>query len=65
MAIVRALCQPFDFVLLDEPVSHLDARNNAAAAAMIEREAGAQGAAIVATSVGNHLALTDYTLIKL
>lgn len=65
VAIVRALCQPFDFLLLDEPVSHLDSRNNAAAAAMIEREAAAQGAAIVATSVGNHLALTDYTLIKL
>lgn len=65
VAIVRALCQPFDFLLLDEPVSHLDARNNAAAAAMIEREAEKQGAAVVATSVGNHLSLTDFTLIKL
>ena len=39
VAIVRALCQPFDFLILDEPVSHLDARNNAAAATMVQREA--------------------------
>ena len=51
VAIVRALCQPFDFLILDEPVSHLDARNNAAAATMVQREADRQGAAIVATSV--------------
>ena len=65
VAIVRALCQPFDVLILDEPVSHLDARNNAAAATMVQREADRQGAAIVATSVGNHLKLTDYTLIRL
>ena len=65
VAIARALCQPFDFLILDEPVSHLDARNNAAAATMVQREADRQGAAIVATSVGNHLKLTDYTLIRL
>lgn len=65
VALVRTLCQPFDFVLLDEPVSHLDARNNAIAAEMVQREADKQGAAIVATSVGNHLSLTDYTSIKL
>lgn len=65
VALVRALCQPFDFLLLDEPVSHLDERNNRAAAAMVQREADAQGAAIVATSVGNHLALTDYTTLHL
>lgn len=65
VAIVRALCQPFDFLILDEPVSHLDARNNAAATTMVQREADRQGAAIVATSVGNHLKLTDYTLIRL
>jgi len=57
VAIVRTLCQPFDFVILDEPVSHLDARNNAIAAALIAERARSQGAAIITTSVGNPLLL--------
>ncbi len=57
VAIIRSLCQPFDFILLDEPVSHLDEENNRRAAAMIEREARRQGAAIISTSVGNPLLL--------
>lgn len=65
VALIRALCQPFDFLLLDEPVSHLDARNNAMAATMVRREADAQGAAIVATSVGNNLAISDFQLLRL
>lgn len=65
VAIVRALCQPFDFLLVDEPVSHLDARNNQAVASLIASEAAAQGAAIIATSVGNKLTLSDYQLLNL
>ena len=59
VAIIRTLCQPADFYLLDEPVSHLDAANNAIVARLFADEATLQGAAIIATSVGNHLAL-DY-----
>lgn len=59
VAIIRALCQPFDFLIVDEPVSHLDARNNATVASMIAEEAAAQNAGIIATSVGNKL-LLDY-----
>lgn len=59
LAIVRALCQPFDFILLDEPVSHLDEANNVIAAEIISAEARRQGAGIISTSVGNHL-LLDY-----
>lgn len=59
VALVRALCQPFDFLLLDEPVSHLDARTNALAAALVERVADENGAAVITTSVGNHLLLGD------
>lgn len=65
VGLVRALCQPMDFLLLDEPVSHLDVRNNAIAAAMVDRCAAAQGAAVVVTSVGNHLQLSNFTLLKL
>lgn len=60
VAVVRALCQPFDFLLLDEPVSHLDARNNAVAAALIAEEAAARDAAVIATSVGYPISL-DFT----
>jgi len=65
VAIVRTLCQPFTFLLLDEPVSHLDARNNAVAAGLIAREADARGAAVITTSVGNHLSLDTYTTLAL
>ena len=57
VAIIRTLCQPASFYLLDEPVSHLDNQNNAVAAQLIDQEASRQGAAVVVTSVGNHLAL--------
>ena len=65
VALVRALAQPFDFIILDEPVSHLDARNNAACAALVQEVASAQGAAIIATSVGNHLQLSNSMTISL
>ena len=60
VAIVRALCQPMDVLLLDEPASHLDEASNHAAADMIAAEADRQGAAVVVMSVGARL-LIDYS----
>ena len=57
VALIRSLCQPFDFILPAEPVSHLDEQNNRIAAEIIEEEAKALGAGIISTSVGNHLLL--------
>lgn len=65
VAIIRALCQPFDFILLDEPVSHLDENNNRIAAEMITEEAQRQGAGIISTSVGNPLLLNKFISIRL
>ena len=65
VAIIRAICQPFDFILLDEPVSHLDERNNRLAAGLIEDVARENGAAIISTSVGNPLLLSDAVTISL
>ncbi len=65
VAIIRSICQPFDFIVLDEPVSHLDEDNNRIAAAIIGREAERQGAAIVSTSVGNPLLLDNYRKLRL
>ena len=56
----RALCQPFDFLFLDEPVSHLDEVNAKNMARIITDEASRQGAGVVVTSIGKHLEL-DYT----
>ena len=57
VAFVRALCQPFDFMLLDEPVSHLDAANGEVLAELLVSEARRQGAGVIVTSVGNRLGL--------
>lgn len=65
VAIIRALCQPFDFILLDEPVSHLDEENNRRAARIIAGEARRRGAGIISTSVGNHLLLDESVTLKL
>lgn len=65
VAIIRAICQPFDFLFLDEPVSHLDEQNNRIAASIVEEEAARQNAAIISTSVGNHLLLSDAVTLYL
>lgn len=63
VAFVRALCQPFDFLFLDEPISHLDGANAAVMADILTAEADRQGAGVVVTSIGNHLPLAyDETL---
>jgi ABC-type lipoprotein export system ATPase subunit len=52
VSIIRALCQPFDFLLLDEAFSHLDETNYTAACRLIEEEAGKQNAALLVASLG-------------
>ncbi len=65
VAIIRTLCQPCDFILLDEPVSHLDDENNRIVADLVTQEAARQGAGIIATSVGNHLKMEVDKTFKL
>lgn len=65
VALVRALCQPFDFIFLDEPVSHLDDENGQIMAAILIEEAEKQGAGIVVTSIGKHLELDYHKTLKL
>lgn len=60
VAVIRCLCQPFSFIILDEPISHLDDENAVAMSELIRKEAMLQGAGIIATSIGKHLPL-DYT----
>ena len=65
VAIIRTLCQPADFILLDEPASHLDDANNSIVADMVQAEAQRQGAGIIATSVGNNLQLEQFKVKSL
>ena len=65
VAIIRAICQPFDFIFLDEPVSHLDSCNNRIVAEIIEEEALKNNAGIITTSVGNHLLLENPEFVRL
>jgi putative ABC transport system ATP-binding protein len=47
IAIIRALQQPFNFLLLDEPFSHLDEANRKKAMELMEEEAALRKATIV------------------
>lgn len=62
---IRSLCQPFDFIFLDEPISHLDDENGAIMSQMLTEEAGHQGAGIIVTSIGKHLELEYDRILKL
>ncbi len=47
IAIIRSLQQPFDFLLMDEPFSHLDEQNRAIAMQLINEEVDKRKAGII------------------
>lgn len=51
IAVIRAFCQPFDFILLDEPFSHLDEVNQSLLMDLIEIEANKNNAGIILTTL--------------
>lgn len=51
VAIIRALCQPFDFLLGDEIFSHLDEDLKSKSSQLIGKELKEQGAALLFTSL--------------
>jgi ABC-type lipoprotein export system ATPase subunit len=57
VAFVRALCQPFDFIMLDEPISHLDDANGAVMCDILLEELKSRGAGALVTSIGKHIDL--------
>lgn len=50
-AIIRALMQPFDFILLDEPFSHLDKVNRAKAMELIYAECAKRNASMILSNL--------------
>ena len=65
VAMIRALVQPFDFILADEPISHLDDSNSAIMGKILMDEARMQGAGVIITSIGKHMNLDYDKIIKL
>ena len=65
VAMMRALVQPFDFILADEPISHLDDANAAVMSQIMMDEARSQGAGVIVTSIGKHMDLAYDQVIKL
>ncbi len=53
VAIVRALCQPFSWLILDEPFSHLDNQNAKRALDLIVERSNAISAGFVLTTLGD------------
>lgn len=51
IAIIRALAQPFQWLIMDEPFSHLDDDNAQRAAALIGEECRARGAGFILTDL--------------
>lgn len=65
VALIRGLCQPLDFILLDEPVSHLDEGNSQLTGELLLEEAGQQGFSVISTSIGKHLDLPYHQILQL
>jgi len=53
VAIVRALCQPFSWLILDEPFSHLDEKTAQTAARLIAKEAADRNAGVISLQLGD------------
>jgi ABC-type lipoprotein export system ATPase subunit len=57
VALMRALCQPFDLLMADEPISHLDDNNAQQMSDLMLQEVQRQGAALIVTSIGKHISI--------
>ena len=63
VAIIRALAQPYEWLIMDEPFSHLDEVNTQLCMQMIHQRTTELQAGFVLTSLGdNHQFSFDYTL---
>lgn len=65
VAMIRALVQPFDFIVVDEPISHLDDDNAQRMGHVMIAEAKAQGAGVIVTSIGKRMDLNYDKTFKL
>lgn len=64
VAIIRALMQPFKWLLLDEPFSHLDSGNAMRAMQLIHSVCEKLNAGLIMTSLGDDSGLKQYTILE-
>ena len=55
LALVRALAQPCDFMLLDEPISHLDNENAQIMSKIVTARMQKEGVGVIVSSIGQTL----------
>ncbi len=65
VAFIRTLAQPLDFLLMDEPVSHLDVFNAEIMASVVAEEMDKRGCGVIVTSLGHALPLEYDRRIRL
>lgn len=65
LALIRSLCQPFDFLLLDEPFSHLDTENASLICRELDLFLKDSGAGLIMTSLGDIYPVSDLEILNL
>jgi putative ABC transport system ATP-binding protein len=65
VAILRALCQPFDYLLADECFSHIDLENSLKAYHVIREECESRGAGLILTSLNGTDQLEAHVRLQL
>ncbi|RTL48125.1 MAG: ATP-binding cassette domain-containing protein [Sphingobacteriales bacterium] len=65
IAIIRALMQPFNWLLMDEPFSHLDHDNTAKATALIAEECNKRKAGFILTDLDEDTHFTYHQTLQL
>lgn len=65
VAIIRAMCQPFEWLILDEPFSHLDTENGQRCLKIINKRCDELGAGFVLTTLGDDYGFTYDKELKL
>ncbi len=65
VAIIRAICQPFEYLLADECFSHIDQENSLRAFRVIQQACDSQGAGLILTALRKTSLSDELTVLKL
>lgn len=65
VALIRTLCQPCDFIFIDEPVSHLDDSNCNIIGELISNEIQKRGSGLIVTSIGKRVPIRYDNIYRL